>query len=222
MKESEIINLELYDSVGGSGEQKNLLLVDDHEMILIGMKTFLEKKTGWIVSGVAKSIASAKELLQSKSPSELPQIIIIDIELGEENGFDLALYVRESFPSVKIIMYTMHDENDYILKAKQIKIDGYISKASDSEEFVKCIDTISAGNKYLENRLLEGQSVIDEALSLLTKREATIFKEMITGKTNEEIATALSLSKHSVEVYATTIYEKTFCQNRTEFLKKFR
>lgn len=191
-------------------------------MILIGMKTFLEKKTGWIVSGVAKSIASAKELLQSKSPSELPQIIIIDIELGEENGFDLALYVRKSFPSVKIIMYTMHDENDYILKAKQIKIDGYISKASDSEEFVKCIDTISAGNKYLENRLLEGQSVIDEALSLLTKREATIFKEMITGKTNEEIATALSLSKHSVEVYATTIYEKTFCQNRTEFLKKFR
>ena len=158
----------------------------------------------------------------NKSPQELPLIIIIDVELGEENGFDLALFVQEQFPSIKIIMYTMHDENDYVLKAKQIKIDGYVSKASDSEEFIKCINAIFDGKEYLENRLLQGQNVIDEALKLLTKREALIFKEMLTGKTNEEIAKALSLSKHSIEVYATTIYEKTFCQSRSEFLKKFR
>ncbi len=202
--------------------QKTLFLVDDHEMILIGMKTFLETKSDWTVTGSAKSIDSAKKLLQERKDDELPEIIIIDIELGDENGFDLALYVREVFPSIKIIMYTMHDENDYIFKAKQIKIEGYISKASDSEEFIKCINAISNGQIYLENRLLEGQNLIEDSLKLMTKREAEVFKEMITGKSNEEIAKKLNSSKHSIEVYATTIYEKTFCRNRSEFLEKFR
>lgn len=199
---------------------KSLMLVDDHEMILIGLKNFLESKTDWTVAGEARDIDSAKNILQNIS--SLPQIIVIDIELGEESGFDLALFVRENYPSMKIVMYTMHDGNDYVLKAKQTKIDGYISKASDSEEFLKCIDAVYKGQKFLENRLKEGQNLIDETLSLLTKRETSIFQEMLNGKTNEEISKVLDLTKHSVEVYVTTIYEKTFCQNRQDFLKKFR
>lgn len=199
---------------------KTLMIVDDHEMILIGLKNFLESKTDWTVAGEARDIDSAKNILQNIS--SLPQIIVIDIELGEESGFDLALFVRENYPSMKIIMYTMHDGNDYVLKAKQTKIDGYISKASDSEEFLKCIDAVYKGQKFLENRLKEGQNLIDETLSLLTKRETSIFQEMLNGKTNEEISKVLDLTKHSVEVYVTTIYEKTFCQNHQDFLKKFR
>ena len=199
---------------------KTLMIVDDHEMILIGLKNFLESKTDWTVAGEARDIDSAKNILQNIS--SLPQIIVIDIELGEESGFDLALFVRENYTSMKIIMYTMHDGNDYVLKAKQTKIDGYISKASDSEEFLKCIDAVYKGQKFLENRLKEGQNLIDETLSLLTKRETLIFQEMLNGKTNEEISKVLDLTKHSVEVYVTTIYEKTFCKSRQDFLKKFR
>ena len=194
---------------------KTLMIVDDHEMILIGLKNFLESKTDWTVAGEARDIDSAKNILQNIS--SLPQIIVIDIELGEESGFDLALFVRENYPSMKIIMYTMHDGNDYVLKAKQTKIDGYISKASDSEEFLKCIDAVYKGQKFLENRLKEGQNLIDETLSLLTKRETLIFQEMLNGKTNEEISKVLDLT-----VYVTTIYEKTFCKSRQDFLKKFR
>ena len=123
--------------------KKSLMLVDDHEMILLGLKNFLESKNSWKVRGLAKSIESAKSLLQGFSADGgLPQIIVIDIELGDENGFDLALYVRENFPAIKIIMYTMHDESDYVLKSRQLKIDGYISKASASEEFIKCLDSL--------------------------------------------------------------------------------
>ena len=119
-------------------------------------------------------------------------------------------------------MYSMHDENDYILKAKELKIDGYISKASESEEFLKCIKNIYSGNSYIEERLIQNQKVIDEAMCLLTKKESIIFQEMIQGKSNAEIGKILNISKHSVEVYVTTIYEKTFCDNRTEFLSKYR
>ena len=136
---------------------KTLMLVDDHEMILLGLKNFIETKNNWNVAGIAKSIETAKSLLQDFSATGgLPQIIVIDIELGDENDFDLALYVREKFPLIKIIMYSMHDENDYVLKSRQLKIDGYISKASASEEFIKC----------LEGRLVEGQALIDDFLRL--------------------------------------------------------
>lgn len=203
--------------------EKSLMLVDDHEMILLGLKNFLESKNSWKVRGLAKSIESAKSLLQGFSADGgLPQIIVIDIELGDENGFDLALYVRENFPAIKIIMYTMHDESDYVLKSRQHKIDGYISKASGSEEFLKCLDTVYSGKEYLEGRLVEGQALIEEAVSLLTKREVLIFREMLNGKSNMEISQTLNLTKHSVEVYATTIYEKLFCNGRAELLKKYR
>ena len=68
----------------------------------------------------------------------------------------------------------------------------------------------------------KNQKVIDEAMCLLTKKESLIFQEMIQGKSNAEIGKILNISKHSVEVYVTTIYEKTFCDNRTEFLSKYR
>lgn len=203
--------------------EKTLVLVDDHEMILLGLKNFIESKNSWKVTGLAKSIEAAKSLLQDFSDDgKLPQIIVIDIELGEENGFDLAVYIRDTFPNIKIIMYTMHDESDYVLKSRQLKIDGYISKASASEEFIKCLDVVYSGKEYLEGRLEEGQALIEEAVALLTKREVLIFREMLNGKSNMEISQILNLTKHSVEVYATTIYEKLFCKSRAELLKKYR
>ena len=193
-----------------SNEQHTIYIVDDHDMLQIGLKNFLESKSDSKVIGTAKTIDSTKALLDS----QLPDLIIIDIELANENGFDLAAYIKTTFPDLKIVMYSMHDENDYILKAKELKIDGYISKASESEEFLKCIKNIYSGNSYIEERLIQNQKVIDEAMCLLTKKESIIFQEMIQGKSNAEIGKILNLSKHSVEVYVTTIYEKTFCGRR--------
>jgi len=197
---------------------KTLMIVDDHEMIQLGLRTFLETKTDWTVIGEAKTIEEAK----SKLEKEVPLLIIIDVELFEESGFDLAVYIKKNYPAIKILMYSMHDESEYVLKAKQIQINGYISKASDTEEFLKCINLIYKGKKYIEERLQENQDVIEDVINLMTKREALIFQEMLNGKTNEEIGKELNLSKHSIEVYATTIYEKTFCKSRAELLKKFR
>jgi len=197
---------------------KTLFLVDDHEMLQLGLKNFIETKSQWIVSGTAKTIDDAKKLLTNKTP----QIIIIDVELQDENGFDLASYIKTTYPSVKIIMYSMHDESDYVLRAKELQINGYISKASNSEEFIKCIYDVNSGKSYIEERLVANQKKIEEVLKLMTKRESLIFQEMLKDKTNAEISKKLNLSKHTVEVYATTIYEKTFCTNRTELLNKYR
>ena len=200
-------------------EPKTLFLVDDHEMLQIGLKTFLESKSNLKVVGTAKSIDTAKQGLSVT----FPQMIIIDVELGEfENGFDLAAFIKETYPEMKIIMYSMHDESNHLLKAKELDIDGYVSKAADSQEFIKCIECICSGNKYIEGRLTETLNSVENIINLLTKKEALIFNEMLKGKSNEEIGKTLGMHKHSVEVYATTIYEKSFCANRTELMKKYR
>lgn len=199
-------------------QAKTIFIVDDHDMLQIGLKNFLETKTDSRVIGSSKNIEDAKKFLAS----QLPAIIIIDVELESENGYDLALFIKQTYPTVKIIMYSMHDENYYILKAKELDVDGYISKASGSDEFLRCINDVYSGNSYIEERLIENQKIVDEALCLLTKKESLIFQEMIQGKNNAEIGQTLNLSKHSVEVYATTIYEKTFCENRAEFLAKYK
>ena len=200
-------------------EPKTLFLVDDHEMLQIGLKTFLESKSNLKVVGTAKSIDTAKQGLSVT----FPQMIIIDVELGEfENGFDLAAFIKETYPEMKIIMYSMHDESNHLLKAKELDIDGYVSKAADSQEFIKCIECICSGNKYIEGRLTETLHSVENIINLLTKKEALIFNEMLKGKSNEEIGKTLGMHKHSVEVYATTIYEKSFCANRTELMKKYR
>ena len=200
-------------------EPKTLFLVDDHEMLQIGLKTFLESKSNLKVVGTAKSIDTAKQGLAVT----FPQMIIIDVELGEfENGFDLAAFIKETYPEMKIIMYSMHDESNHLLKAKELDIDGYVSKAADSQEFIKCIECICSGNKYIEGRLTETLNSVENVINLLTKKEALIFNEMLKGKSNEEIGKTLDMHKHSVEVYATTIYEKSFCANRTELMKKYR
>lgn len=200
---------------------KSLFLVDDHEMLQIGLKTFLESKSNLKVVGTAKSIDTAKEGFSKLK--NFPQMIIIDVELGEfENGFDLATFIREKYPEMKIIMYSMHDESNYLLKAKELDVDGYVSKAAESQEFIKCIECICSGHKYIEERLSETLNSVENVINLLTKKEALIFNEMLKGKSNEEIGKSLGMHKHSVEVYATTIYEKTFCANRTDLMKKYR
>lgn len=197
---------------------KSIILVDDHELMRYGIKNWLEEKSDWKICGDASSISQCMECLKTATPS----IVLVDIDLGKENGFDLVPLIRQLNPQIKIIMYSMHDESSYIIKAKELEVDGYISKGSNSERFIECLDKVYEGRKYLEPRLNEVQNKIADVQSILSKREFSIFVEMIDNKSNIEISESLHLSKHSVEVYTSIIYDKLFCNNRKELLDKYK
>lgn len=195
-----------------------IILVDDHEMLKIGLKSYIEANSEWKIIGTCKSISETLLCLEK----EFPDLFIIDIDLDEENGFDLVDKIRNLKKDAKIIMYSMHTESNYIVKAKKANINGYISKSSDPKEFLECINKVFAGENYLEERFSKTQNDIDDVLSFLSKREIKIFLEMLAGESNEEISKKLNLTKHTIEVYATNIYDKTFCKNRSELLQKYQ
>jgi len=196
---------------------KNLILVDDHELMRFGIKNWLEEKSDWKICGSVGSIAECLECLKSNTPS----IVLVDIDLGNESGFDLVPLIRLENPEIKIVMYSMHNESAYIIKAKQLKVDGYVSKGSQTDYFIQCLNEVYEGKTYLEPKLDEIQDKIKEVAAVLSKREFSIFVEMINDKSNTEISESLNISKHSVEVYTSIIYDKLFCNNRKELMEKY-
>ena len=110
-------------------EEKTLFIVDDHKMLLKGLKIYLEENSAWQIPYVFLSAAECLECL-SKSMTALPQIIIVDVQLKNESGFELVRKISENYPSVKCIIYSMFDSAGYVLLAKESGAKGYISKTA--------------------------------------------------------------------------------------------
>lgn len=197
---------------------KTLVIVDDHEMISYGIKYWLENKSDWSVLDKATSIKNCMNVLQKTKPA----VTLIDIDLGQESGFDLIPLIKEKYPYIKIVMYSMHDQSSFVVKSKELGAQGYISKSSQTEHFIDGLNAVYDGGTYLDPLLVDSVDKLKDASAILSKHEFAIFIEMLNGKSNDEISRILNIKKHSVEVYATIIYEKTFCKNRIELLEKYR
>ncbi len=196
---------------------KTLFIVDDHEMIRIGLKNWIETRTDWKVSDEASSAAECFEKLKTQRPA----VILIDVDLGTESGFDLIPVLKKNYPDVKILMYSMFNNPHYVAKAEELGAQGYISKSADNNEFKKGLDAVYGGGLYLEKSLAVSKHKLSEVASILTKKEYLIFQEIICGKTNEEICAELKIKKRTLEVYISLIYEKTFSKSRADLMKKF-
>lgn len=201
---------------------KTIVLVDDHAMMREGIQSWIEKHMDWKITGSLANITEATDFLNNCFQNNtMPEIIIIDIDLGKESGFTLVEKVKKLYPELKIIMYSMHQEQGYAIQATRSGANAYISKASDSVEFKTCIEKVSRGEKYLEESLVEKNSKISELMDFMTKKEKAVFQELLKGASNEDIAESLDISTHSVEVYVSKIYDKTDIRSRTELIKTF-
>lgn len=197
---------------------KTLFIVDDHEMIRLGIKYWIETKTEWKTLGEA---SSSKECLE-KLKTVQPAVILIDVDLGLEDGFDLIPVLKSTYPDLKILMYSMHDQNNYIKKSEELGAHGYISKTAKNNEFKNGLEAVYNGHLYLEKRLNNSKSKLAEISSILNKKELEIFQKILDGKSNEEISEELKIKKHTLEVYISLIYEKTFSKNRADLMRKFQ
>lgn len=206
--------------------QKNtLFIIDDHKMLQNGIKGWLEANSEFKVTGTfVNSSECLGELAKLVNEEREPEIIIIDVQLVNETGFDLLKQIHEKYPEIKCIMYSMYDTAGYILQAENLGARGYISKIASEEELLKCIRTVQNGNMYLESRLdFENiQKKLEPITSVLTRQELIVFEKMLQGKTNDEITEELFISLHTVRNYVTYIYNLAEVHNRKEFLEKFQ
>ncbi len=201
---------------------KRLYIVDDHKMMQKGVKDYLEENTDW---RVPKTFSQSRECLKALKDAggrnELPQIVIVDVQLLNESGIALASQIARDFPSVKCVMYSMYDTAGYIMQAASAGVKGYISKVASEGELVRCLETVLSGKEYFEGKARGSLEKIEKVSPLLTRQEKRILEKLLQQKSNEEIAGELFISLHTVENYVSYIYDKLCVKSRAELEAAF-
>ncbi|MRX41891.1 response regulator [Flavobacterium sp. LC2016-23] len=206
-----------------------VVLADDHVFVRDGIKSLLENEANIEVVGEAIDGADALEVIAATQPD----LLIVDIRMPNLTGIEVVEKLRNNNNNVKIIMLSMHESEEYVLKSIKAGADGYLLKGSSKEEFLKALHTVALGGKYfsgdissiLINQLtnasnsLEPKQTIAEEM-MITKREKEILTLLLSGKGNKEIAEALDISKRTAEVHRFNLMKKLKVKNLMELSNK--
>jgi two-component system nitrate/nitrite response regulator NarL len=206
-----------------------VVLADDHVFVRDGIKSLLENEANITVVGEATDGLEALVLIEQLQPD----LLILDIRMPNLTGIEVVEQLRNKKNQVKIVMLSMHESEEYVLKSIKAGADGYLLKGSSKEEFLKALHTVSNGGKYFSgdiSSILIGQltnpmqsiaskQTLEEEL-LITKREKEILKLLLSGKGNKEIAEALDISKRTAEVHRFNLMKKLKVKNLMELSNK--
>jgi two-component system nitrate/nitrite response regulator NarL len=206
-----------------------VILADDHVFVRDGIKSLLENEANITVVGEATDGLEALALIDSVQPD----LLILDIRMPNMTGIEVVEQLRSKNNLVKIVMLSMHESEEYVLKSIQAGADGYLLKGSSKEEFLKALHTVANGGKYFSgdiSSILIGQ-LTNPVLTaepkqslgedqVITKREKEILKLLLTGKGNKEIAEALDISKRTAEVHRFNLMKKLKVKNLMELSNK--
>jgi len=206
-----------------------VVLADDHVFVRDGIKSLLENEANIEVVGEAIDGADALEVVAANQPD----LLIVDIRMPNLTGIEVVEKLRSENNNVKIIMLSMHESEEYVLKSIKAGADGYLLKGSSKEEFLKALHSVAVGGKYfsgdissiLINQLTNSSPSLEPKQSLgeemmITKREKEILTLLLSGKGNKEIAEALDISKRTAEVHRFNLMKKLKVKNLMELSNK--
>ncbi len=196
-----------------------VVIVDDHSMVREGLKQLLELNGDVEVIGEACDGVECLMLLEKV----LPQVLLLDINMPKMNGLEVLEKLKEENINVKVIILTVHNEIEFLLKAMEIGIDGYLLKESDSSELKKAISHVVRGETYIQpsmipllnSRMLE-RDIEKEKINLLTRRELEVLKLLSVGLYNKEIGKKLDISERTVKNHISSIFKKIDVTDRTQ------
>ncbi len=202
-----------------------IYLVDDHPVVRRGLCQFLDSREGCSVCGEAGDAASAEADLGTVRPD----ICIVDINLKGTSGIDLIKSIKTRYPWIRVIVLSMHDENEYIERAMRAGSRGYVLKNDSEDMVVEAINTVMSGktflspvirDKMLESMMWQHPGTGEKSLvANLTDREFEIFQLIGSGANTREIAGTLSLSTSTVGTYRERIKTKLNIQTPNELVK---
>ncbi len=197
----------------------NVMLVDDHILMREGIKNLLE------FDGEMKVISEASDGIDCLNNLQevIPDILLLDINMPNKNGLDVLRDIKEQKIPVKVLILTVHNEVEYLLKAVDIGANGYIMKDSESIELKKAIYYILNGESYIQpslipalNARLVNRDTEKEKIEQLTKRELEVLIQVASGMFNKEIALRLDISERTVKNHISNIFKKIEVNDRTQ------
>ncbi|MBA3680931.1 MAG: response regulator transcription factor [Bacteroidetes bacterium] len=207
-------------------EKISIYIADDHEMFIEGISLLLAINGMIVVEASANTGTELIELLEKKKVD----VVLLDINMPEMNGFEAAKVIVKKFPSVKIIALSMFLEKEYIQELIDIGVSGYILKNTKIVELEKAIILVASGKKCFSNdvglKLLNAQTnneypevLLPDQQHGLTEREIDVLKLIVQENTTSEIAEKLFISIHTVETHRKNLIKKVKVKNIAGLVK---
>jgi DNA-binding NarL/FixJ family response regulator len=197
-----------------------ILIIDDHPVVRFGVKHILDAEPDIDVVDDLEGLDGISDVLARLEPD----VVLLDLELGNTPGVDALRQIREIAPLLKVIVYTSHDEEEYIIQAAELGVDGYLLKGSPKEEIVGAVRSVNEGGSAIESavaaklmhHMTKRSSRSKQPTITFSKRETQVLELLAGGKTNREIGSALFISESTVKFHVHAILSKLDATNRTE------
>jgi DNA-binding NarL/FixJ family response regulator len=196
----------------------NILLVDDHSMVLEGMKAILSQLTDVQVISTASNAFDAVVELRSRPEINL---VFSDINLPDVSGIELCAKIKKEFPKMMVIGLSTFNQRSYVSQMIANGASGYLVKSADSNEILEAINAVLAGKMYFSsdiNNVSSDPKNVDESPTL-TRREKEILILIAEGKTNNEIADKLFVSHYTVDTHRKNLLVKFDVGNTAQLIK---
>ena len=199
-----------------------VVLVDDHEMVLEGLKAMLAPFASRVeVVGEAVGAEKAMTVIDELEPD----IVLCDIRMAGVSGLDLCREIRERHPDRKVILLSVYDDEQYLFQAMRVGASGYLLKGISSDELVRQLEGVQAGLTAIDSGLasratetaarLQSNQFWPGARHGLTQRESEILSLVVTGLSNRGIASKLVIGEETVKTHLSSVYRKLGVGDRT-------
>lgn len=197
-----------------SGKIK-IAVAEDHSIVVEGIKTILSTSSDIQYVGCANKGSDLLHLLQTKTPD----VLILDLNLGGENGFDILEKIKEQFATLKVIILTMYNEPAFVRKAKSLGANAYLLKNYSSDELLQVISSINDGVFQTSKEIVlakENDNTFNSSFSVISQlspKEKEIIKHVANGLSSKEIAENLFISVHTVDTHRRNLLKKLNLNN---------
>jgi len=191
-----------------------ILLADDHSVIRSGLRLVLERQADFQVVAEA---SDGREAVNAAAEHK-PDVVVMDLAMPNLNGIEAARQITSGFPATRVVVLTMHSDEEYVLRALKAGARGYLLKESAEADLIAAVRAVSAGKAFFSpvvSRMLVEDYVrqlqdrdLEDSYDLLTSREREILQLVAEGRSNKEIAGLLNLSVYTVETHRSNIMEK--------------
>lgn len=214
-----------------------LMLVDDHDVVRTGLRSFLETQPGFEVIAEARNGLQALE----KAREVKPDIVLMDITMPDMDGIEATQQLKNLYPDCQILVLTVHADKQYFMKMLSVGASGYLTKQAAADELVAAIQAVAAGYVYLQPALArwlledyqqlaktvtppesgEASGKVKDAVTLdiLSKRERQVLELVAEGLNNHDIGKKLELSPKTIARHRERIMKKLNIHSRTELVK---
>ncbi len=200
-----------------------VLMVDDHPVVLAGLKALVDRDPDFEVVGKARDGRTALRLAREL----LPDLVVLDISLPEINGIEVATTLLAEQPKCRVLILTVHEERAYLRQLVEAGVSGYLLKRSAADELIRAMHAVMAGGVYLDPAVAakamlrpsrSAQPKSGEAAEL-SERESDVLRLVAGGHSNKEISARLGISVKTVETYKARAMDKLGFRSRVEVVR---